>query len=387
MYDAVVVGGGIVGSSVAYHLARDGANPLLVDREDEGRATDAGAGILSPATSSRTGSDPWFEFAIEAVDYYPELVARLRDEQDADAGYDQCGLLRVALDDAEIEAFDRAMDRIETRQRELGRPEPGSFAAVSPAEARDRFPALAEVERAAHYEDAARVDGRLLTDALRRAGRAHGLDVREATAEELLVEDGEIEAVVSDEGTVETEAAVVAGGAWSSEFGDQLGVEIPVEPQRGQIAHLDLATGGAGGCDGNSQDTDDWPIVSAFRGHYLVPWPGGRVAAGATRETGSGFDPRTTAAGVREVLDEALRVAPGLADAELAEVRVGLRPASADGLPILGEVPAVGGAYLATGHGPTGLQLGPYSGRVVARMVQGTEPETDVSAFDVERFS
>ncbi|PSQ50239.1 FAD-dependent oxidoreductase [Halobacteriales archaeon SW_6_65_15] len=349
MYDAVVVGGGIVGSSVAYHLARDGADALLVDREDEGRATDAGAGILSPATSSRTGSDPWFEFAVEAVDYYPELVSRLRDEQDGDAGYAQCGLLSVAIREAEVEEFDRAMDRIETRQRELGQPEPGSFAEVSPRDARDRFPALAEVERAAYYEDAARVDGRLLTDALRRAGRAHGLDVREATAEELRVEDGEIATVVTDEETVETEAAVVAGGAWSGEFGDQLGVEIPVEPQRGQIAHLDLGAGSVGGT--------------------------------------AGFDPRTTAGGVREVLDEALRVAPGLADAELAEVRVGLRPLSEDGLPVLGPVPDVEGAYLATGHGPTGLQLGPYSGKMMAQMVQGAEPATDVSEFAIGRFS
>jgi D-amino-acid dehydrogenase len=382
MYDAVVVGGGIVGSSVAYHLARDGADALLVDREDEGRATDAGAGILSPATSSRTGSDPWFEFAVEAVDYYPELVSRLCDEQAGDAGYAQCGLLSVAIEEAEVEEFDRAMDRIETRQRELGQPEPGSFAEVSPRDARDRFPALANVERAAYYDEAARVDGRLLTDALRRAGRAHGLDVKEATAEELRVERGGVEAVVTDEGTVKTEAAVVAGGAWSSEFADQLGVEIPVEPQRGQIAHLDRH-----GASSQVADTADWPIVSAFRGHYLVPWPGGRVAAGATRETGSGFDPRPTAGGVREVLDEALRVAPGLANAELAEVRVGLRPLSEDELPVLGRVPEIDGAYLATGHGPTGLQLGPYSGKVVAAMVQGAEPETDVSAFAVGRFS
>ncbi|WP_435175476.1 NAD(P)/FAD-dependent oxidoreductase [Halorussus sp. AFM4] len=398
MYDAAVVGGGIVGSSVAYHLAREGAETVLVDREDEGRATDAGAGILSPATSSRTGSDPWFEFAVEAVDYYPDLVAALADEQDGETGYEQCGLLSVAVDDAEVEAFDRAKERIERRQEALGRPDPDSFAEVDPGEARERFPPLADVERAAYYEEAARVDGKLLTAALRRAGEAHGLDVRRASAEQFRVEDGEITAVETDEGTIETAAAVVAGGAWSPAFGDQLGVELPVEPQRGQIAHLDLGAE-AGGTDArvdaattgadaatDGPDTGDWPIVSAFREHYLVSWPDGRVAAGATRETGSGFAPRTTAAGVREVLDEALRVAPGLGDAELAEVRVGLRPVSADRLPILGAVPDVEGAFVATGHGATGLQLGPYSGKLVADAVRGEEPETDVSAFAVSRF-
>jgi D-amino-acid dehydrogenase len=382
MYDAVVVGGGIVGSSVAYHLARGGADALLVDREDEGRATDAGAGILSPATSSRTGSDPWFEFAVEAVDYYPELVAALESEQDGETGYDRCGLLSVAVDDAEVAAFEESLSRIERRQRTLGRPDPESFDEISPAEARERFPPLAaaEVRRAAHYEDAARVDGKCLTEALRRAGRAHGLDVRRAEAERLIVEDGDLAGVETEEGTVETEAAVVAGGAWSPAFADQLGVEVPVEPQRGHIAHLDVGT------SGSDPTTAEWPIVSAFREHYIVPWPDGRVAAGATRETGSGFAPRTTAGGVREVLDEALRVAPGLDDAELAEVRVGLRPVSADRLPILGEVPGVEGAFAATGHGATGLQLGPYSGKLVAEMVRGEDPETDLSAFAVGRF-
>ena len=112
---------------------------------------------------------------------------------------------------------------------------------------------------------------------------------------------------------------VIAGGAWSRRFSDQLGLDIPVAPQRGQIIHLDL--GGA--------DTSSWPIVSAFRDHYMVPWPDSRVAAGATRETGSGFEPKATAAGIVEVLSEALRVAPGLAGASIRETRVGLRPLSA----------------------------------------------------------
>lgn len=380
-YDAAVVGGGIVGSSVAYHLARDGADAVLIDRADEGRATDAGAGILSPATSSRPGSDPWFAFAVEAVDYYPDLVTALRDEQDGDVGYDRCGLLSVAVDDDEVDAYERALDRVERRQRTLGRPDPDSFAEVRTEAARERVPALADVERAAYYDDAARVDGKLLTAALRRAGERHGLDIRRADAGELVVDDDAIAGVRTDDGTVEADAAVVAGGAWSAAFGDQLGVEIPVEPQRGQIAHLDLGAG-----DGSPRTTAGWPIVSAFRDHYLVPWPGERVAAGATRETGTGFASHATAGGVSEVLDEAIRVAPGLADAALAEVRVGLRPVSEDRLPILGEVPGVGGAFVATGHGATGLQLGPYSGKAVAELVQGREPDADLSAFASSRF-
>jgi D-amino-acid dehydrogenase len=127
-------------------------------------------------------------------------------------------------------------------------------------------------------------------------------------------------------------------------------------------------------------------MVSAFRHQYLVAWPDSRVVAGATRETGSGFAPHTTAEGVRHVLAEALRVAPGLANAELREIRVGLRPLTPDTLPVLGAVPGVAGAFLVTGHGPTGLTLGSYSGKLVAAQMLGRPAETDLTPFSVARF-
>ena len=119
----------------------------------------------------------------------------------------------------------------------------------------------------------------------------------------------------------------------------------------------------------------------------MVTWPGGRVVVGATRETGSGFAPHTTAAGALEVLLEALRVAPGLAGTEIREVRVGLRPASRDGLPVLGPIPGIDNLLLATGHGATGLQLGPYSGKMVAELVAHGTAATDIAPFSPARFA
>jgi D-amino-acid dehydrogenase len=123
--------------------------------------------------------------------------------------------------------------------------------------------------------------------------------------------------------------AVVAAGAWSKELGRGLGIELPVEPQRGQIIHLGLP----------GVDTGAWPIVLAFRGHYMVPWPDGRVVVGATRETGSGFMPHTTAAGVAEVLAEALRVAPGLAGAGFARSGSACAPRAGTGCRSSGRCP------------------------------------------------
>ena len=117
-----------------------------------------------------------------------------------------------------------------------------------------------------------------------------------------------------------------------------------------------------------------------------MAWPDERVVGGASRETGSGFDVRTTAAGVHEVLGEVLRVAPGLAGAGLREIRVGLRPMSTDGLPILGPIPGMAGAWLATGHGPSGLTLGPYSAHAIADAILGRPADVDLAPFGIERF-
>lgn len=375
MYDFIVTGGGIVGSSIAYHLVRQGAKTLLMDRQDLGRATDAGAGILSPETNSRD-PESWFNFAIEAVGYYPTLISQLQSEQEGETGYAQCGALLVAVSEDEIAHFEQAKRHIFERQERRGLPSPDDLHAISSEEAQALFPALASVHDGIYFRQAARVDGRLLSQAMCQAAETRGLNVERTSVERLVLEGQRVTGVVANGKTFNAGGVVIAGGAWSWAFGEQLGIQIPVEPQRGQIIHLYLP----------EVDTSNWPIVSAFRGHYMLAWPGGRVVVGGTRETGSGFKPYTSVSGVQEVLSEALRVAPGLAQAEIKEIRVGLRPLSSDTLPVLGRVPGIDNIYLATGHGPTGLQLGPYSGKLVAEMMVGQDIITDISAFDITRF-
>jgi len=372
-YDVVVVGGGVVGASVAYHLARDGVRTLLVDRGDPGRATDAGAGIL-PAPGDADDPDAVARFQALAALYYPELIERLAADDAGATGYAVCGALSVALDDAEAAHLERVR-RALARRGAAGSHE---FRIVAAAEARELFPPLGDVRGGLFSAGAARVDGRRLAAALRRAGERHGLAIRAGDVEALREEGDAVRGVVVAGETVPAGHVVLAAGAWSGVLGERLGVRIPVGPMRGQIAHLELP----------GADTAAWPIASGLASeHYLVAWPDGRVVAGATRETGAGFEARSSAEGVMEVLGEALRVAPGLGRASLREVRVGLRPASADGLPILGPVPEVDGLLLATGHGPIGLQLGPYSGRLVAEIVTRGAPGTDISALGIERFA
>jgi D-amino-acid dehydrogenase len=169
---------------------------------------------------------------------------------------------------------------------------------------------------------------------------------------------------------------VIAGGAWTPALAQQLGVSLPVGPVRGQIMHLGVG----------DHDTARWPIVQAVYGHYMVPWAGGRIAIGATVED-AGFEPEVTAGGVQEILREGLRVLPGLATATLREVRVGLRPWSADDLPVIGALPGHDDVFVCTGHGANGLLLGPMSGKLVAGVMLGDTPSLDLTPFSPARFS
>ena len=152
---------------------------------------------------------------------------------------------------------------------------------------------------------------------------------------------------------------VVASGAWSAAVMAPVGAAVDVEPQRGQITHLRL----------DGVDTADWPTVVPVADHYLVAFDGGRIVAGATRETGSGFDVRVTADGQRQVLDDALALAPGLADATVLETRVGLRPLARSTTPSVGAVPGLAGVYVATGYGAAGLTMAPVLGDALAELI------------------
>jgi D-amino-acid dehydrogenase len=175
-------------------------------------------------------------------------------------------------------------------------------------------------------------------------------------------------------------AVAVAGGAWTAAVGEWLGTRLPVGPTKGQIVHL-----------GVGAETGEWPIVQPLLTHYLVPWPGSRVACGGTFEAAAGFSVSVTAAGLHELLRECLTVAPGLNVATYLETRVGLRPTSADDRAIVGRLPGWGNAWVATGHGANGLLQGPFSARVLAHAMAGEALPADEAplpdSFDPGRFA
>ncbi|MHB1584083.1 MAG: NAD(P)/FAD-dependent oxidoreductase [Acidimicrobiales bacterium] len=366
--DVVVVGSGLVGAATAYELAVGGASVVVVDAGHPGRATDAGAGILSPETSPHPDDD-WYALAVASADHHRSLRRRLAGEGVVDTGHSDCPVMTVAVREGDDEWF-------EQRRALAARRAPSVVTEIDVAEAGERFPALAPVRRALWSTTAARLDGRRLRAVLLERAAARGAELRAGEVHRLDGAGGRCTAVVAGDDRLACGAVVLAGGAWSPALagGDAV---LPVRPMKGQILHLALAPD-------TGWDTGAWPIVQPVLGFYYVPWPGGRVACGATFES-VGHDARPTAQGLRDLLRECLAVAPGLGGATVVDVRVGLRPMSADDRPFLGPLPGWGNVGVATGHGADGLLLGPYSGLLVARwLLDGRVPD-EIAAFTPTR--
>jgi D-amino-acid dehydrogenase len=371
--DTIVIGGGLLGWSAAYPLVKAGQRVALVDRADEGHATQAGAGIIAPGMNVRD-SETGYPLRKAAIAYYAELVESLTADGEPDAGYEQVGALFVARSEEEAATLPAlAQDMI--RRREDGLGNVGEVSLLDTKQAQALFPPLGDIFGAIHASDASRVNGRTLRDALRSACQRNGC--------ELII--GEAELVSAGESLIEVRAGstmiqaanlIIAAGAWSCYLADRLGFALPIFPQRGQIVHLDMP----------DAYTGDWPIIVGYYDQYILTFRPNRVVCGATRESDSGYEVRLTAGGVKSVLDEGLAVAPGLAKATIAEIRIGLRPFSPDRLPVMGPAPGYDNIFLCTGHGPSGLQLGPFSGRLVAGLALGEPPTIDITPFSVERF-
>jgi D-amino-acid dehydrogenase len=356
--DVVVIGGGLVGLTLAYELAELGAEVVLIDAGLPGRATAAGAGILSPDTTA-VDDDAWWDFSQGAGAHYPMLLQRLAGDgiDTSGTGYGRCGLLSLGLRPHEDSWFAPFAEIVMRRSA-------GRVAEISPAEAVDRFPPLGLVDRALYNDTACRVDGRGMAAALREAAQVKGVRVLHDRVTGLRSEGSSVRSLVLEAGAeVICGAVAIAGGAWSAAMGEWLDVSLPITPTKGQIVHL---TAGSA--------TESWPIAQPLLTHYLVPWPGGRVACGGTFEAGAGYSPSATAAGRHELLRECLLVAPGLADAQYLETRVGLRPITPDDRPVIGALPGWTNAWVATGHGASGLLLGPYSSHLLAHLIMQGDP-------------
>lgn len=361
----LIVGSGIVGASTAFHLARAGTDVVVVDGHTDGQATAAGAGVVFPYQQA-VQPPGWRPLVDGALEHWTDVV----DPFGAEAGVVATEAVYLADDHGELRDLH---DSLEPLAGEPGYAALDTVRWLAPGELTDRIPVLRTDLPGVAYSGARRVDGRVLTDRLLAAAEAHGASRLTGTAA-LGASGDSVQARVDGE-PVPADAVVVAAGAWSRELCAPLGVDLPVRPVRGQILHLDSGLPG----------TEQWPILRHVHRNYLLGFPDGRVVSGALHEPGAGFEHRRTASGVARLLDDALALMPGLADATFAEVRVGFRPVGTDDLPTLGRLDRHPEVVVATGLGAYGLTFGPYTGALAADLATGREPTADLGAYRPNR--
>ena len=368
--DAVVVGGGVIGLACAWLATRRGLRVRVLERDQPGAgASGVAAGMLAPVGEATWGEEELLKLALSSHALWPTFAAELGAAAGRDPGFLELGALHVALDRDESSELRRRFELM--RSLEL------DAEWLRPHDARGLEPGLSpSCAAAVHAPHEAAVDPRLLVEALRIAAERDGAEIMTgAEVETPLLDDGRLSGVRTADGTQHrAEWTVVATGAWSGTAGwIPVRARPPVRPVKGQIVTL-RGPAGAPVCE---------RIVVSER-VYVVPRADGRVIVGATVEE-QGFDTRVTAGGVHELLREAYRALPDVAELELADAVAGLRPGTPDNAPLIGPGELEGMIY-ATGHYRNGILLAPATSEAVVTMLAGDVPEVDVDAFAPGRF-
>jgi len=372
-YDVAVLGGGIVGVSAALKCATAGASVALIDAGFEGKASAAGAGIVSPVgLGGNEASREWSALVASAISHYARILAELDDAGMTDVGFGKVGEIVLATRPDDVPRLAQLHERLKLFA-EAGIPV-GELKRVDGEELARSWPEFRRDLEGLHIENIARMDGRRMCAAIGRLAEAKGVRVLKGQGRIRLENDRSISLDVNGN-PLAAEKVVLATGSWSQPLLDTLGVRMAVQPVRGQIVHLQL----------RDAATERRPVINTFEGHYFLGFPDGRVVVGGTHEPEAGFEVRITAGGVHSVLDKTLRVAPGLGAGSLLETRVGLRPRSRDGYPIVGKPRSTDNVVVATGLGAWGLTLGPMIGEIAAEQALGLTPTYEAGFLGPDR--
>jgi len=370
MDDCLILGGGVIGLSLAYELAAQGITVRVLERGTAGReASWAGAGILPAGniTAPRTVDERLIRLC---HDLHPHWAAQLREETGIDNGYRRTGGIYLARSAVDAEQLHRQGQ--DWRDRGI------AAEMIAPARFREIEPALAGPEQGGRFPaalfapDEAQIRNPRHLQALLAACTARGVRVVEGeSAEDFEISGRRVVAVRTATGRIAAGVVCITSGAWSRPLLARLGATVPLKPVRGQIALLRSRVPLLG------------RVVNLGR-RYLVPRDDGRVLVGSTEED-VGFVKRTTAEAIAELLRLAIELVPGLAAAALESSWAGLRPATPDERPYLGRVPGFENAYVAAGHFRSGLQLSPGTAVVMRQAILGQPSAVDLSSFGLDR--
>lgn len=364
--DVVVVGGGVIGCSIAFHLRKQGMDVLVVDKGTIGSgASSAATGLLAPIHPFLGSNSPYLAFQLAGLRYLSSLVAELEDKSGVSVEYESTGTLRVVdiADQERLHAWvadwQRAGFNIKLLTDEaLHLQEPLLALAVVAGIYNPDEPQLNASKLVAAY-----------------AGAAKNTGVAFQTQSEVVgvyTQGHKVNGLATSRGNIACRHVVIAAGAWSAACGNLLRVNIPVRPLRGQSLSL--------------YPSEPLHHIVFGEGIYLAPKANGSIIVGATEED-AGFNVEPTGENVQRLMASAIKVIPTLEHCPVAATWAGLRPRSSDKRPVLGMAPDWENVVVASGHGGFGMLLSAVTGKVIADLVSTGEVDPVIQPFSLDRFS
>lgn len=364
-YDAIVVGGGVNGSAIAYNLAKRGLKVILLEKDRlASKASSAAAGMLA-AQAELEKDGPLFQLAKKSRSMFPNLAVELKERSGIDIELVQKGLVKIASSQAEVQEFQKMMEA----QQQAGE----TVEWMTGKQLCEKEPALSPNLLGGMYIPN---DGQLspfqLSHAFAKSAASYGAEIREFTeVHSFIHRKGKITGVVTGTGKIYGNHVVVAGGAWSDRLLQESGLILKSYPVKGECFSI----------------ISPRPLLTAtIFSHdcYLVPKKGGRTLVGAT-STPDTFDQSVTLEGIHFLIEKAKKLVPVIMAGEWERAWAGIRPQSLDGLPYLGEHPVWKHLWIATGHFRNGILLSAITGELVADMLEEKTVQVDLSAFSIDR--
>ncbi|MDQ6418328.1 glycine oxidase ThiO [Paenibacillus sp. LHD-117] len=359
----LVLGGGIIGLSCAFEAARRGFKVTLAEPGKlGGQASGAAAGMLAPFTENGEQPDSFFRLCLSSLKLYPEWVRAVEECSGLAVEWEQSGSLNVFQHEADVLPAEGRM----RWQNDWG----ARAELVDPAALRKLEPGLShEAAGAVFIPEESHVYAPKLVDALAAACRRLGVTILEHA--------GEIGAInVGLANPIRGDRVVICSGAWTTSYEDILGISIPIHPIRGQICSFDSPEGILRHMVFSSQA-------------YWVGKRNGRIVCGASEDV-AGYETAVTDKGIGRLTRATDRWLPRLQGIKPAHSWAGLRPATRDGLPLIGPITRDGEWIMAAGHYRNGILLSPVTAHLVADMLEGSldaKRQAAVAPFAPGRFT